>query len=259
MRGLTLCLLALGTSAAFRLPKPEDIGPDTCGQDRKKLSSWFLSHGSPSLLLDPIPPLVSPTSPNPYDDPSKPPLPPAEITGYCAMQWSSELSDDDGLKKYRLADFVTARAAQEANFTVTHRGQCGSCSSLQDLGVYVGRNLTSPVRKCGFKGLLSHKWLLGCLKDLGFSDNCVPIWAFNVGHSRKACFGVCLKSFIMNEPFNKPDGSLNDCIQCDEDKSGPNFKYYSGRTRRNSGIPSSIHRPPSQVFNMQHCYWYGNL
>ena len=51
----------------------------------------------------------------------------------------------------------------------------------------------------------------------------------------------------------------SDCIQCDEDKSGPNFKYFSGRTRRNSGIPSSIYRPPQTVYNMTHCYWYGDL
>lgn len=39
------------------------------------------------------------------------------------------------------------------------------------------------------------------------------------------------------------DGHLNPCLQCDEDKSGTLFKYYSGRTRRNSGIKSEIDRP----------------
>ena len=29
--------------------------------------------------------------------------------------------------------------------------------------------------------------------------------------------------------------------------------------RRNSGIPSAIQRPPDQVYNMEHCYWYGDL
>ena len=37
------------------------------------------------------------------------------------------------------------------------------------------------------------------------------------------------------------------------------FQYFSGRTRRNSGIPSSIHRPDAQTYHMQHCYWYGEL
>ena len=98
-----------------------------------------------------------------------------------------------------------------------------------------------------------------CLKDLGFSDECSKVWQYNIAHTKEVCFGVCIWSWITNEPFNKPDGSLNDCIQCDEDKSGPNFKYFSGRTRRNSGIPSAIHRPPETIFNMTHCYWYGDL
>ena len=63
-----------------------------------------------------------------------------------------------------------------------------------------------------------------CLKNLGFSDNCIPIWEDNVINTRSKCFWTCLSSWIKNEPFNKPDGSLNDCLQCDEDNSGPNFK-----------------------------------
>jgi hypothetical protein len=52
-----------------------------------------------------------------------------------------------------------------------------------------------------------------------------------------------------------PDGSLNPCIQCDEDLSGPIFKYYSGRTRRNSGIKSEIDRPGDQVYDIDQCYF----
>ena len=59
----------------------DDIGPDTCGKDRKVLSNWFLTHGSPNLLEDPIPENVLPTFPNPYDDPNKPPLQPDEVSG----------------------------------------------------------------------------------------------------------------------------------------------------------------------------------
>ena len=59
----------------------DDIGPDTCGKDRKVLSNWFLTHGSPTLLEDPIPENVLPTFPNPYEDPNKPPLQPDDIEG----------------------------------------------------------------------------------------------------------------------------------------------------------------------------------
>jgi len=236
-----------------------DIGPDTCGKDRHTLSQWFLSHGMPELLLDPIPALVLPTDPNPYDDPNNPPLPPDQIPGYCGLQWSPTEVTPEGLKKYTLKDFPSEEAVAEAGFTITHKGQCGSCSTLQDLGVYIGQNLTSPVRRCGLEGIVSKHLMTECLKRIGFSDNCIPIWEDNTLNTRAQCFWPCLKSWATNEPFNKPDGSLNDCLQCDEDNSGPNFKYFSGRTRRNSGIPSSIHRPASTVYNMTHCYWYGDL
>ena len=74
------------------------------------------------------------------------------------------------------------------------------------------------------EGSISKKLMTDCLKRLGFSDNCIPIWEDNVDHTKSKCFWTCLKSWITNEPFNKPDGSLNDCLQCDEDNSGPNFK-----------------------------------
>ena len=174
------------------------------------------------------------------------------------MQWQPR-QDESGNYTYKLADFDTEEDALAANYSITHRGICGSCSSLQDLGVYMGQNLTTPVRLYGIEGLISDALMEKCLKNLGFSDNCIPIWMDNTKNTSKECRWICLWSWITNEPFNKPDGSLNDCLQCDEDKSGPNFQYYSGRTRRNSGIPSSIHRPPEQVYNMEHCYWYGDV
>lgn len=70
------------------------------------------------------------------------------------------------------------------------------------------------------------------------------MWAFNVNNTRRQCLWVCLWwKEVKDASPNMPDGSLNPCIQCDEDNSGPIFKYYSGRTRRNSGIISEIKRP----------------
>jgi len=56
------------------------------------------------------------------------------------------------------------------------------------------------------------------------------------------------------EPSTKADGTLNECLQCDEDRSGPVFKATAGRTRRNSGIRSSIARPDDQVSQVAHDY-----
>jgi len=65
-------------------------------------------------------------------------------------------------------------------------------------------------------------------------------------------------SLILRRPY-VIDGELNKCLQCDEDKSGPIFKYESGRTRRNSGIKSEIDRPVDQIYNVSHCYYWYNL
>jgi len=55
--------------------------------------------------------------------------------------------------------------------------------------------------------------------------------------------------------FADKDGNLNECIMCDEVMSGPIFKYFSGRSRRNSGIVSEITRPEEQIYEMSHCYY----
>jgi len=230
---------------------------DTCGEDRVKLGDWFVAHGSPNLLLDPIPEYVGPVDEDPYADPENPPEDP-NTRGFCAMQWSQE-QDENGLKKYHLRNFASETEALNNNYSITHKGHCAACSSLQDLGVYIRQNLTDATRECGIIGGLSHALMHNCLLDLGFSLPCVTIWEWNILNTKRDCFAVCVWSYITNEPFNKPDGSLNDCLQCDEDKSGPNFKFFSGRTRRNSGIISSIYRPPDTIYNMEHCYWYGDL
>ena len=50
---------------------------------------------------------------------------------------------------------------------------------------------------------------------------------------------------ITNSKYNgpAPKCELNDCLQCDEDKSGPIFQHFAGRTRRRSGLLSAIVRP----------------
>jgi hypothetical protein len=63
-----------------------------------------------------------------------------------------------------------------------------------------------------------------------------------------------MRSWMSGEPSTKPDGTLNECLQCDEDRSGPVFKAVAGRTRRNSGIRSSIPRPDDQVAHVVHDY-----
>ena len=154
---------------------------------------------------------------------------------------------------YRLATFANKAEASTAGFAVTHFGACGTCSTLQDLAVYLEKpDLTAPVRKCGIKRNTSGR--LTCLKDLGFSAACAQTWLYNVENTRHQCFGVCLWSWLEGAAPTRRDGHLNACLQCDEDRSGPVFKATAGRTRRNSGIHSSIPRRDDEIAPVVHDY-----
>jgi hypothetical protein len=153
---------------------------------------------------------------------------------------------------YRLQTFTGVDEAERSGYRVTHTDACGACSTLQDLAVYLERpDLTSPVRRCG---MMTASSALTCLEALGFSQGCARIWLFNTENTRRECFGVCVRSWMSGEPSTTPDGKLNDCLQCDEDRSGPVFKAVAGRTRRNSGIQSSIPRPAEEVSHVVHDY-----
>lgn len=181
---------------------------------------------------------------DPYDQPA--PAPPAAGT-VCGVII-------DGSRRYHLETFESTDAARMAGAEVTHTGACGACSSLQDLAVYAGiTDLTAPVRECALRGTLGRGGaVLECLEEIGFSEACAAAWYHNVQNTRRECAGICLRS--LDAPYNDPDGSLNRCLACDEDESGAVFAAIAGRTRRNSGLPSSICRPADEVVRLTHDY-----
>lgn len=161
---------------------------------------------------------------------------------------------DAAAKTYRQASFPNEADAEDAGAIVTHTGACGLCSSLEDLAAYVANpDLTGPVRDCGIRGAFGppeeHR---ACLEALGFTPPCAEIWRYNTLHTREACLDVCLE--LLDAPYHAPDGTLNDCLQCDEDVSGPVFKAVAGRTRRNSGLPSALCRPCDTVARVVHAW-----
>lgn len=160
----------------------------------------------------------------------------------------------EGEEEYRLVTFESALLAEEAGAQVTHEGACGACSSLQDLAVYIEESdLTTPVRRCGIQNLSGSVDVLAeCISALGFTDACSEIWAYNTLNTREVCFDECISA--LEDPYHLPDGSPNACIQCDEDNSGPVFKAVSGRTRRNSGLPTALCRPCEGVARLEHRY-----
>lgn len=205
--------------------------PDYTAADVKTLQDW--------QLVDPPAEVTS----NPYA--SDPPV--SDDDQVCGM-----LPLASGTKQYRLATYPSEAAAAAAGAKTTHFGACGVCSSLQDLSVYMSVNdLTAPVRQCGLDNLSSLAGDVACLQRLGFTLPCAEIWAYNTANTRDVCT-TCFAE--INSAYNLPDGTLNSCLQCDEDMSGPVFKAVAGRTRRNTGLPNAICRPCSEVKRLVHAY-----
>lgn len=189
----------------------------------------------------PIPKMATPSA-DPYDaSPAITPMP-----GVCGVRVSTDGS-------YALESAADEAELSKSGATLTHHGRCGLCSNLADLAVYAREtDLTQPVRTCGLAHFSDLAGNVACLRKLGFTAPCAWIWAYNTRHTRKKCLEPCLAA--LSEPYHKPDGSLNACLQCDEDQSGPVFKTIAGRTRRNSGLASALCRPCDQVDRVEHNY-----
>jgi hypothetical protein len=200
------------------------------------IDDWVPSQPYPPFTVDPY------TMPAPADDPAG---------TVCAVLPGADAHP----RPYTLVTYSSAAAANAAGARVTHFGRCGACSTLANLAVYMRNNdLTAPVRQCAFASAEPDGGDpdLACLMAMGFDLQCAQIWAFNTNHTRNVCLRPCLASF--GDPYNLPDGGLNACLQCDEDQSGPWFKAYAGRTRRNSGLANAICRPCSEVQPLVHSY-----
>ena len=183
---------------------------------------------------------------NPYESPV--PLAASEGT-VCAVRFELE-----GDQVYQLVTYPTEEQARLDGAYPTHRGPCGLCSSLQNLAVYMEHtDLTEPVRQCGIDGIVSGAEAnIECLRAIGFDFPCAQIWYFNTLNTRTHCLDLCLAA--LDAPHHLDDGSLNPCLQCDEDISGPIFKAIAGRTRRNSGLASGLCRPCASVYRVEHRY-----
>jgi hypothetical protein len=158
-------------------------------------------------------------------------------------------------KHYTLESFAAASELKKnPKAILTHHDACGSCSSLQDLAVYASNlDLGKPVTQCGSASFgKSFEFNVDCLLKLGFTKPCAQIWAWNTLHTREKCLDKCILS--LDEPYHLPNGNLNPCLQCDETESGLVFKGVAGRTRRNTGIASSICRPCSEAKPVAHEY-----
>lgn len=180
-------------------------------------------------------------------------------TEVCAIRFPD--SDKSG---YELRGFDSTSEASDSGFTVTHQGRCGSCSTLEDLAVYLSTpDLTTPARECALRFGINRK--KRCFQErIGFTPYCAESWAYNASNTRRECMGTCISDYgFFNLIFGRypgpntdEDGQLRSCLQCDEEMSGSGFKYSAGRTRRNSGIESAIKRTKSEIFHVDHSAYF---
>jgi hypothetical protein len=199
------------------------------------LSDWTLETPYPPLTADPY------ASPAPPDDP------PGTVCGVLPSG-----GGDAGPRSYVLNTYSSEAVARSAGASPTHFGHCGVCSTLENLAVYMRVNdLTAPVRACGLNSSTPDA-NISCLRSIGFDLPCSQIYYYNTVHTRSVCLSPCLAAF--GQPYNLPDGGLNDCLRCDEEQSGPVFKGVAGRTRRNSGLANALCRPCSEVQPLLHDY-----
>ena len=183
---------------------------------------------------------------DPYVDPQLPELPPETV---CAVRLDAT---QEGA--YRLQSYDSPELAEADGAQVSHRGACGLCSPLVNLAVYMRQpDLTDPVRQCALEGIAQgEEHQMDCLRALGFDEPCASIWFYNSRYTQQKCGAICMAQ--LDAPYHNEDGSLNECLQCDEDEAGPIFKHYAGRTRRNTGLPSSMCRPCDEVIAVVHRY-----
>lgn len=166
----------------------------------------------------------------------------------CAVKFS-----DSKQENYQMRTFASQESALQAGWTISHQYQCGTCSTLRDLAVYIGiPNQTTPISACtrAARGDINKlDSLEECIvKAVGFTQMCAQTWAYNGIHTPMQCGTTCRSA--RNQPFvvDKATGKLNSCLWCDEKTSGPGFKYSAGRTRRGSGLESAIARPYDKLY-----------
>ena len=175
--------------------------------------------------------------------------------------------------KYRL-ETLKNREAAGTRFKVTHAHHCGACSSLKDLYIYKAfPDLTRPAKSCAY--MFPIELQLECMLKIGFSEPCAEAWAYNARSTRNRCSSICIKNRFKDSVAEKRSleedtanedlelaekSTLDDCLLCDEYVSGPGFKYSAGRTRRSSGLNSSIERRPGEVYaHTNHNYFNDSI
>jgi len=193
---------------------------------------------------------------NPYKDSSCATEPPQVMldvdSAVCAYKYIALADGSQSCTNYAMVTYASAADAELDGAVVTHAGSCGLCSTTQDLSIYLIEDFTAAGKKCATMGLFNEDQGLKCYMELGLTGECAKIWNYDGIFDGKACGAVCAKELTWPNNGPAPACALNDCLQCDEDKAGPKFTSFAGRSRRRSGLISEIIRNCSSIAHISH-------
>ncbi len=133
------------------------------------------------------------------------------------------------------------------NTLVAHCGDCGKCSSPQDVLIYedTKNTLTDTTTKCAKLALIGgRRRATKCMQErVGLSEACTECWVDNIICTVKSCAFTCLWRQMTSWGESKSvGGELNECTKCDELRCGRAFLTCAGANRRRTGIISDIER-----------------
>jgi hypothetical protein len=133
---------------------------------------------------------------DPYDESvpcdTYPPLP-ANVsdTAVCALNYNK------GCTEYNMTTYESREEAIFDGALVTHLGACGTCSTTQDLAVYMRvTDMTSAGEVCSVKALINEQAGLQCYLDMGMTLPCSWTWLYDGLYDSKVCSNLtCLSTY----------------------------------------------------------------
>jgi len=152
---------------------------------------------------------------------------------------------------YEVPELSPTVVSTECNVTDTlsHCGNCGKCSTVQDYNTYVDSQYTFSeiARDCAFEDFFgdSHS----CFTRAGLTEECATCWVDNVKCDRKHCVFPCLVATVLDLDPNT-GSSLSKCFACDEYYCGKEFIGCAGMNRRRAGIETDIYRNSIEICNL---------
>ena len=150
--------------------------------------------------------------------------------------------------------FSSKDAAHAAGQLIRHCGACGACSTEHDVQLYYDTKdtLTEDTTSCAVLSITQGaSGVTRCMDEkVNMTRGCTGCWVENVMCDLRQCVFSCLLYRMgMGGSTNTGDseGSLSDCLNCDEKLCGPAFINCAGANRRRSGIESDIERNMTHV------------